>query len=96
MDITGPQNGATGLSYRFSAQAGTLTATIPITYTWTATQQSPVTHMGGLSDSVAFTWNDTGTHTLTVTASNSSAVTNTFTIEISAPVLIYLPLVHRN
>ena len=64
-----------------------ITATQLITYIWQATGQSPVTHVGGLSDTVAFTWNTSGPKTITVTASNAgSIVTDTRMITIYVPV----------
>jgi PKD repeat protein len=45
-----------------------------------------VTHVGGLSDTVAFTWNISGPKIITVTASNAgSIVTDTHMITIYAP-----------
>jgi PKD repeat protein len=46
-----------------------------------------MTHVGGLSDTVAFTWDISGTKTITVTASNvDNIVTNTHVITVYAPV----------
>ena len=75
------------------------TATQPITYLWEATGQAAETHTGGgLSDSVAFTWNMTGTKTITVTATNAGgSVTDTHPVVVSdaSGKTIYLPLVIR-
>jgi ELWxxDGT repeat protein len=70
LTISGAGQGQTGAEYNFSADASPLNATTPITYEWQATDQTGVTNTGGVSDSVAFTWNTTGKKTISVTASN--------------------------
>jgi hypothetical protein len=58
-------------------------ATLPISYTWEATGQTPVVHTGGLTDAVTFAWNMTGIQIITVTAQNAGGmVTDTHTITI--------------
>ena len=69
-DIVGPTTGLLNTVYTFSATVSPVTATQPITYVWRATGQSPVTHIGGLSDTVSFTWSTSGTRAITVTATN--------------------------
>ncbi len=56
----------------FTATVGPTTATLPITYTWRATEQTPVVHAGrdSISDTVSFTWGISGTKDVTVTAAN--------------------------
>jgi len=69
--IAGPLTGTVGTAYTFLATVNP-TATLPLTYTWEATGQTPVVHSGsGLTDTVAFTWPVTGTQTITVTAQNA-------------------------
>jgi len=85
--IAGPTAGVSGTTYAFTATVGPPTATLPITYTWQATGQSPVVHGGaGLSDTVAFTWHVSGTRRITVTARNpSGVVSDTHLITLQAP-----------
>ena len=48
------------------------TLDVPITYTWEATGQTPVSHVGqGLTDTMQFTWDVTGTQIISVTESNA-------------------------
>ena len=85
VEISGPQTGFTGIAYDFTAGVTPPTTTLPVTYTWTATGQSPVVHSGALSDGVSFTWNTVGTKTIMVTAENDAgSVSASTTIVISA------------
>ncbi|RMF29263.1 MAG: hypothetical protein D6759_14230, partial [Chloroflexi bacterium] len=95
--VTGPAMGISGTAYAFAAAVGPPTATLPITYTWQATGQSPVVHSGaGLSDAVAFTWYVTGTQQITVTAQNcGSLISQARSITIIHEHRTYLPLVLR-
>jgi hypothetical protein len=100
--VTGPTTGTVDTAYTFiatvrpiTATACPMTATLPITYVWQATGQSPVTHTGGLSDTTTFTWPTPGIQTITVTATNAGgAVTGTHFITTS--VYIYLPNLLKN
>jgi len=95
--IAGPTAGFTQTGYIFIATASPVTTTLPITYTWEATGQSPVTSTSGLNDTVTFTWSVIGTQTITVTAMNVvRAVTGTHVITISPVHKLFLPLVLRN
>jgi hypothetical protein len=81
--IAGPSSGAPGLAYTFTATAGPDSAAQPITYAWRAGGQPPITHTGGLSDTVSFTWQVTGTQAMTLTAGNpAGAITVTHRIAI--------------
>ncbi|HZY41142.1 MAG TPA: hypothetical protein VFF59_03990, partial [Anaerolineae bacterium] len=74
-----------------------VTATQPITYMWQATGQSDVAHLGGITDTIVFTWaaGTMGTQLITTTASNDGgSVTGTHFIIFGAS-KIYLPLVMR-
>jgi hypothetical protein len=75
--------GAIGTSYPFTAIVSPENATLPITYVWQATEQAPVTHTGGLFDSVTFAWATIGTKDINVTATNAGGqVIGTHTIQI--------------
>lgn len=69
--LTGPTTGETGLAYHFTATVG-LSTTLPVTYTWQATDQTIISRPGGgQSDVISFTWATSGTKTITVTAENA-------------------------
>ncbi|MDA0246116.1 MAG: DNRLRE domain-containing protein [Chloroflexi bacterium] len=83
--LTGPLTGTTSTSIPFTAAVLPISTTLPITYTWEAAEQLPVTHASSnsLSDNIAFTWVTTGTKLVTVTADNGlGVVSDTLTIEI--------------
>jgi hypothetical protein len=102
MTIAGPAIGMANTTYVFTATTGPVTATLPITYIWQATQQTPVTHTGGLSDTIIFTWAVPGPQTITTMAMNNEGTTTgiyTVTIDaspITEPILIYLPLILKS
>lgn len=84
--VSGPTSGIIDLPYQFIATASPEKATLPINYTWQATDQSPVSHVGGWSDSAAFTWSMTGTKHITVTVSNSGGLAiGNYAITITIP-----------
>lgn len=97
--INGVTAGTMAQPYTFTGVALPETATMPVTYTWTATGQSPVTRsINDTMDTITYTWNVTGTQFITLTATNGigSTVTDTHTILIGTlrwPV--YLPLVEK-
>lgn len=103
LDVTGPITGLTEMTYSFTALVTPVTATQPITYTWQATDQSPIIHTGSLTDTINVTWTFTGTKIITATADNgiSMPVTAVHTITIAAPPIItngwhlYLPIVSK-
>ena len=71
--IAGPTTGIVQTSYTFTATVSPDTATLPITYTWQATGQSPMTHTSSLTvtDIVTFTWPAPGTQAITATVTNA-------------------------
>ena len=95
--LSGPESGQTGTAYTFTATVEPLSTTLPITYTWQADGQSPITRTAGLSDTVTFLWDAPGTYTITVQAANAAGtVSDTLTITIAAPTYRnYLPLIQR-
>ena len=71
MSLGGPSRGVIQVDYPFTADVSPVTTTLPITYVWEATEQSPLIRTDrGLSDVVSFNWTLTGTKMVTVTASN--------------------------
>ncbi len=79
--IAGLTQGPVNTGYTFTATVSPPAATLPISYTWEAADQSGETHAGGgINDTVVFTWTTTGTKTITVTATNAfNSVFTTFT-----------------
>ncbi|MCP4526911.1 MAG: hypothetical protein GY833_13525 [Aestuariibacter sp.] len=85
VEITDTTTGYANISYTFTATVTPILATEPVTYVWYATGQSgrgPYT--GGLSDTVSFTWNISGTQTIVVTATNGATpITDAHHVDIS-------------
>lgn len=90
--IEGPENGFLGSRYTFVANVGRSNTTIPLTYTWQATGQDPITRTSNaLVNHIPFTWSIEGPQSITVTAANHGGmVTNTHTITLVRPLLTLL------
>ncbi len=93
--------GVVGASYTFTATANfptTGTINLPITYTWQATDQSPVVEAReSVKSTAAFTWTTGGSKAITVTAENADgSVVTSHTITIDAGWRVYLPMVVRD
>ena len=96
VELDGPAKGLVGKGYTFTATVSPSAATLPITYTWEATGQSPVLTVGGLSSVAVFTWTVPGSKVISVTATNGGAlVGDTWTVDIRQ-FEIYLPVVLKN
>jgi hypothetical protein len=98
VDIAGPTQGLTGVSYSFTATVSPPEATQPLLFSWEATGLPPITHTGGTTDTAVFAWPAPGRKEVTVTASNAAGRIWThhwLTID-KRVVLIYLPLVVRH
>ena len=96
--IAGPYEGVSNTAYTFTATVSPPTATVPITYFWQATGQSPITHVeSDLSDSVTFTWTlgTTRTQLITATATNEGGTAIGTHILIFTPLRLHLPEVFR-
>jgi hypothetical protein len=88
VDIGGPVSGTVGTTYWYTATAGPPTSTRPVTYTWQASGQLPVTHTHQytLTDWLSYTWDVGGGKVITVTATNlGAAVTDTHEIWLYTP-----------
>ena len=85
VDVAGPTTGVVQVDHVFNATLNPSTAAQPVTYTWQATGQPPVTHAGrGLNDSATFNWNAPGAKTINITATNAEGtLTNIYTVTIS-------------
>ena len=95
--IDGPVDGVIDTAHTFTANIEPVTAAQPITYVWQATGQSDVAHLGGISDTIVFTWTSgtTGTQLITATATNDSGSSLGTHVIIFGASKIYLPLIRR-
>ncbi len=77
IDLSGPAVGALGASHTFNAAAAPSSASLPITYIWQATEQSVINHtLNGLNDAAIFTWSNSGSKDIIVTAQNNCSSVN--------------------
>jgi hypothetical protein len=96
VSLSGATMGAVNTSYAFTASTQPITATLPLTYTWQATGQAPMTRSAGLTDAVSYSWTAPGPKTITTTVTNpAGSFTATLTIIIQKH-RITLPLVLKN
>ncbi len=96
--LTGPIAGQLRQPYIFTATLQAVTAPIPLTYTWQATDFTPhVTSSSALTAAHTFSWTKAGLKAITVTLSNAEGQSqDTHTITITPANKIYLPLVIKN
>jgi hypothetical protein len=81
--------------YSFTAIVNPITTSLPLSYTWTVSDQTGITVTGGISDSETFTWGATGLKQIVLQASNisgSALVTHTIDIDY---IHNYLPFIIR-
>jgi hypothetical protein len=94
VEVSGPTVGITGAAYTFTAATTPLSVTLPLSYTWTVTDQTVITRTAELSDSVTFTWRTPGVKTIRLdVAQGDIRVTRTYTVRIDQR--LFLPLVRR-
>jgi hypothetical protein len=91
--LTGASDGMVGQVMTFTAVAGPLTTTQPITYIWQSAGQTTVTHTNGLTDVVAFKWDEAGEWVVRVTAVNHWGTVTTQQLITESAYHSYLPLV---
>ena len=93
--LAGPKYVPPETESAYSVTVSLSTAQTPITYTWTATGQDPVTStITRLSNQVKFTWAEAGTKTVRVTASNGlTSRTVSTTVYVGWP--IYMPSIRK-
>ena len=85
--LTGAAAGRPGTGYEFSAAVEPITTTLPVTYSWRASGQTPITQTSGLTATQIFTWSSLGDKQVTVEAGNpAGSVVVTHTIQIRAPI----------
>src|SRR5579859_705750 len=92
LTLNGPTTGIALQPNTFIANVIPITASVPLTYTWTATNQADRTFTSTVfSDSETYTWNPGGVQLVTVTVTNAAlnvvSATQTITISNPAPVL---------
>ena len=85
--------GLAGSPHTFTATVAPITASVPITYIWEATNQATITTSSGLTSTNVFTWFTGGPQVVTVTALNAANVLNntpglekTLSLTVSNPV----------
>jgi hypothetical protein len=97
--ISGPTTGTVNIGYTFTAYISPTTGTglLPVSYVWQASEWNPVTHTGGISATVVFTWTRRGAKVIIVTASNGSGklVASDYSISIEGYFCL-LPVVLRH
>jgi plastocyanin len=96
LSVAGSAAGVPDAAYAFTAAVTPLTTSLPITFSWEATNQPPITHVStALSDTQVFSWTAglKGAQWITVTASNALGSASDSHLIIIDPRQIYLPLV---
>ncbi len=91
--IAGNIVGVTGSDYTFSAAVSPVTATIPITYTWQATDLASTFHTGSTTDAIVLQWANAGFKQITVTARNTHGSSIDSRAIFINPHQIYLPII---
>ena len=84
VSIYGPGEGSTGMAQTFQVEVLPENTTLPLTYTWQATDIAPISYTAGLTATHIFVWDEPGQKAITITAHNDAAsVTNMATINIT-------------
>lgn len=84
--IDGPLESRVGLSDTLTATVNLLDDSQPITYTWEVSGQPPLTHTGGLTDTLTALWTEPGNQLITMTATNGAEVVSaTHTVAVNMP-----------
>ena len=87
--VIGTTTGPIHTSIPFGVIVSPVTATLPITYEWRATDQAPVVHASStsLTDTQSFTWTVSGSKVITAMATNAGGtITDAHTVTIYAAV----------
>jgi 5'-nucleotidase/UDP-sugar diphosphatase len=94
--LTRAASGLINKPQSFTAVVTPANATLPITFTWQADEQTPLTvTLNAITSTAVFTWSNPGTKFITVTAENeSSAVTKGFSLTLSSD--FNLTILHTN
>lgn len=70
MTLTAPVTGLVDTSYTLTATVEPPDTSLPLNYLWQVAGMEPLTHTGGLSDTLDLAWSQPGEQVITVTASN--------------------------
>jgi len=95
--LAGPGIGQSDVPYTFTASVISLTAMLPLTFTWEAAGQATVVRtVAAITDTMSYTWPTTGTYgmTVTVAAAEESAQAR-HKIVINPAHHVYVPLALR-
>ena len=94
--VDAPLTTTVGLSTTVRAQVQPTNGSLPLTYTWQATDQLPLTRTTGFSDTVVYRWSTPGLITIMVQAQNRAGmVANQRRIVVIDDRRLYLPLIQR-
>jgi M6 family metalloprotease-like protein len=93
--IGGADRGNVHDLYTFTAQVNPITTTVPITYVWTVDEQTTITHSAGISDQLSISWDQPGTHLISVKAGNAARSVEAYR-EIEIFIYTFLPMELRN
>lgn len=95
--VEGPSSCELGDVCEFTARIEPLTGTVslPVTYTWQATDWLSVTHVGGGLDRTAFSWTIPGPKAVTLTVRDAGGDVGGATHRVFACWRVYLPLTLR-
>ncbi|MDY7077725.1 MAG: DNRLRE domain-containing protein [Chloroflexota bacterium] len=87
VSVSGPTQGNTSTDYAFEASVTPFDATAPFTYTWAATDQTPVVAFtSSPTHTTTFNWASAGSKTVTVTVEScSGSVSDVHTVNITTP-----------
>jgi len=84
LSLSGPLTATVGSVYTFTASVTPPDASLPVTYTFQATDQAPAQMVGGTQAGITYTWDAAGVRQLQVSAENlAGLVTATHTITIT-------------
>lgn len=86
ISLQGSTSGLMGAAQSLTAVISPTNATLPISYRWQASGQTPVLHNGGVSDPISFTWPRPGTYQVVVTVTNAAnvVVSDSLTVTIAS------------
>ncbi len=70
--ITGPVMGQVTTTYTFTAAITPITTSLPIYYSWKATEQPYTNRTGEISDTITYTWSTSGTKVIQVWVHNQN------------------------
>lgn len=94
--LNAPLTTMVALSATVRAQVQPTNASSPLTYTWQATDQQPLTHTTGFSDTVVYRWTKPGLVTIALQVRNNAGmVVNQRTLVVLDDRQLYLPLIRR-